>query len=368
MPETPVLDLHGDVVDLLLDLVDIESVSGNERRIADAIEAALRSCAHLEVVRNGDAVVARTDLGRPGRVVIAGHTDTVPLTSEPNLPCRVAGEGDDRVLIGRGTCDMKGGVAVQLSVAAALAQPRHDVTWIFYDNEEVEAARNGLLRISREQPELLAGDFAVLCEPTGGVVEGGCQGTLRVRTTLHGTAAHSARAWMGHNAIHDAADLLARLQAHVPAQPWVDGLQYHEGLNAVSITGGIAGNVIPDLCTVEINYRFAPDKSADEAVAWVRDYLSGFDLEVTDLAAGARPGLDLPAAAEFLAAVGGEPRPKHGWTDVARFAAVGVPAVNFGPGDPTKAHADDECCPAWQVYACRDALVRWLGSPVGTSS
>ncbi|HHV21311.1 MAG TPA: succinyl-diaminopimelate desuccinylase [Propionibacterium sp.] len=359
MPE-PVLDLTGDVVDLLRDLVNIESVSGNEGPITDAIEAALRSFPHLEVLRNGDALIARTHLGRPTRVVIAGHTDTVPLTAEPNLPCRIEGEGDDRILIGRGTCDMKGGVAVQLSVAAALAEPRHDVTWIFYDNEEVEAERNGLLRISREEPEWLAGDFAVLCEPTGAVVEGGCQGTLRVRARLRGKAAHSARTWMGHNAIHEAAELLTRLKDYVPAQPWVDGLQYHEGLNAVSITGGIAGNVIPDLCTVEVNYRFAPDKSADEAVAWIRDYLSGYELELTDLAAGARPGLDLPAAAEFLAAVGGEARPKHGWTDVARFAEVGVPAVNFGPGDPAKAHADDECCPAWQVYACRDALMRWL--------
>lgn len=363
MPHTATLDLSGDVVELLRDLVDIESVSGNEGPIGDAIEAALMAYPHLDIIRNGDAIIARTHLGRPTRVVIAGHTDTVPLTAEPNLPCRIEGVGDDRVLIGRGTCDMKGGVAVQLSVAAALAEPRHDVTWIFYDNEEVEAERNGLLRIAREQPDLLAADFAVLCEPTGAVVEGGCQGTLRVRATLTGKAAHSARTWMGHNAIHDAAELLARLKAYVPAQPWVDGLHYHEGLNAVAITGGIAGNVIPDLCTVDINYRFAPDKTTDEAVAWIHDYLAGFDLELTDLAPAARPGLDLPAAAEFLAAVGGEARPKHGWTDVARFAEVGVPAVNFGPGDPTKAHAADECCPASQVYACRDALLRWLAEP-----
>lgn len=356
----PVLDLSGDVVDLLIDLVDIESVSGNERPIADAIEAALGGFAHLEVLRLGDAVVARTNLGRPTRVVIAGHTDTVPLTAEPNLPCRIEGEGDERVLIGRGTCDMKGGVAVQLSVAAALTEPRHDVTWIFYDNEEVEAERNGLLRISRKRPDLLIGEFAVLCEPTAARVEGGCQGTLRVRATLTGTAAHSARAWMGHNAIHDAAALLARLQDYEPAQPWVDGLQFHEGLNAVSITGGIAGNVIPDRCTIDINYRFAPDKSPEQAEAWVRDYLSGFDLELTDLAAAARPGLDRPAAQEFLAAVGGEAKPKHGWTDVALFAGLGVPAVNFGPGDPIKAHTDDESCPVGQVYSCREALIRWL--------
>lgn len=359
----PTLDLSGDVVDLMVALVDIESVSGAEGPIADAIETALRGFGHLRVERLGDAVVARTELNRPTRVVIAGHTDTVPLTVPPNLPCRISGEGEDRILIGRGTCDMKGGVAVQLSVAAALAEPRHDVTWIFYDNEEVEAERNGLRRLSRTRPDLLAAEFAVLCEPTAARVEGGCQGTLRVRASFTGRAAHSARAWMGRNAIHDAAGLLARLQSYEPAQPWVDGLQYHEGLNAVAITGGIAGNVIPDRCTVDINYRFAPDKSPAEAEAWVRDYLSGVQLELTDIAPAARPGLDRPAAREFLEAVGGEARPKHGWTDVALFAGLGVPAVNFGPGDPLKAHADDECCPAAQVHACRGALIRWLSGP-----
>lgn len=360
MSRAPALDLDGDVVGLLRDLVDIESVSGREGPIADAIEAALRAYAHLEVIRSGEAVIARTQLGRPSRVVVAGHTDTVPLTDPPNLPCRIEGEGEHRMLIGRGTCDMKGGIAVQLSVAAAVSEPRHDVTWIFYDNEEVEATRNGLRRISRERPDLLVGDFAVLCEPTAAQVEGGCQGTLRVRVTTTGQAAHSARAWMGHNAIHDMTGILNRLQAYEPAQPWVDGLRYHEGLNAVAVAGGIAGNVIPDRCTIDINYRFAPDKTADEALAFVRDYFAGHDLEVTDLSPGARPGLDRPAAAEFIAAVGGDPKPKHGWTDVARFAQMGVPAVNFGPGDPIKAHADDECCPAAHVYRCRDALTRWL--------
>ncbi|GAB3698686.1 succinyl-diaminopimelate desuccinylase [Mariniluteicoccus flavus] len=357
------LDLTGDVVDLLQALVDIESVSGNERQIADAIEAALRTQApHLEVIRHEDNVVARTDLGRPSRVVIAGHIDTVPLAATPNLPCRVEGEGDDRRLVGRGTCDMKGGVAVQLSAAAALTEPARDVTWIFYANEEVEAEKNGLGHIARDLPHLLAGDFAVLCEPTAGNIEGGCQGTLRVRVTTTGTASHSARSWMGHNAIHDAGEVLRRLAAYEPAEPVVDGLRYHEGLNAVGITGGIAGNVIPDRCAIDVNYRFAPDKSVDEAYAHVREVLDGFETELADGAEGARPGLDQPAAAEFLAAVGTEAKPKFGWTDVATFSALGVPAVNFGPADPIHAHTDDEFCPASDVYACRDAFVRWLGT------
>lgn len=361
----PTLDLTGDVVDLTRDLIDIESVSGDERRLADAVEAALRACAHLEVTRIGNGVVARTDVGAAERVVIAGHLDTVPIAEVDgvrNVPCIVEGEGDEARLVGRGACDMKGGVAVALHLAATISDPSRDVTWIFYDNEEVEESKNGLGIIAAQRPDLLSGTFAVLGEPTSAQVEGGCQGTLRVRIDLRGTAAHSARAWKGHNAIHDLGDVLARLAAHQPARVVVDGLEYREGLNAVKVGGGIAGNVIPDHAWVEINYRFAPDKDADAALAHVQQVLGGYTLEVTDLAPGARPGLDRPAAAGFMAAVRGEAKPKFGWTDVARFAELGIPAVNFGPGDPSKAHADDEFCPAADIINCRDALRRWLTS------
>jgi succinyl-diaminopimelate desuccinylase len=354
----PVLNLDRDPIALLRALIDIESVSGNETEIAGAIEAALRPYRHLAVTRDGNVVLARTELGRGSRVVIAGHIDTVPVAN--NLPSRVTTGPDGVVVWGRGACDMKGGVAVQLAAAAALTQPARDLTWIFYDCEEVEASRNGLARISRERPNDLAGDFAVLCEPSNARVEGGCQGTMRIEVSLRGVAAHSARAWMGRNAVHEAASVLQRLAEYQPAEVDVDGLRYREGLNAVRIIGGVAGNIIPDRCDIEINYRFAPDKSPEEAENHVRDVLAGFPLEVTDVAAGARPGLDRPAAKEFVAAVGGEPSAKFGWTDVAMFSAMGVPAVNFGPGNPSKAHADDECCPGADVIACRDALVRWL--------
>ncbi len=353
------LDLDGDVVDLLRALIDIESVSGDEGVIADRIEGALQPYEHLEVARDGNVVIARTRLARAERVVIAGHLDTVPIAA--NVPSWVTGAGRDRIVWGRGSCDMKGGVAVQLSAAAALARPSRDVTWIFYDNEEVEESRNGLNRIAREHPDYLVGSFAVLCEPSNAGIEGGCQGTMRLIVELAGVAAHSARSWKGHNAIHDAGAALQLLTHYQPREIEVDGLFYHEGLNAVRITGGIAGNVIPDRCEIEVNYRFAPDKSPAQAETYLREVFAGFSVRVTDVAAGARPGLDQPAAAEFLAAVGGRASAKFGWTDVARFAAMGVPAVNFGPGDPNKAHADDEFCPAADVYSCRDALLRWLG-------
>lgn len=357
-----------DLADLLAAVCDVESVSGDEGALADAVEAVLRDQPHLEVHRDGDAVVARTTLGLDRRVVLAGHLDTVPLTDPPNLPTRFEGTGDDRVLWGRGTVDMKAGLTVFLALAVELgrpgSEPAADVTYVFYDHEEVEAARSGLGRLARHRPDLLAGDFAVLGEPTSAGIEGGCNGTMRVEVRTRGRAAHSARAWRGVNAIHAAAPVLARLAAYEPAQVEVDGLVYREGVNAVGISGGIAGNVVPDACTVTVNYRFAPSRGVDEAEAHLRELFDGFEVVVTDAAAGARPGLDDPLAAQFAAAVlartGGEPRPKYGWTDVARFSALGVPAVNFAPGDPLLAHADDERVPVRELALCRDALRSWL--------
>jgi succinyl-diaminopimelate desuccinylase len=255
---------------------------------------------------------------------------------------------------------MKAGVAVQLRLAAELTDPRADITWMWYDHEEVDADLNGLTRLSRTRPDLLSGDFAILGEPSNGRVEGGCNGNLRVIVRTRGVRAHSARSWVGENAVHAAAPVLSRLAEYRPRTIAVEGLEYREGLNAVRIAGGIAGNVIPDLCEIEVNYRFAPSRSVEEAEAHVRDVFAGFEIEVVDRAAGARPGLDAPLAREFLAAVGGEPRPKYGWTDVARFSALGVPAVNYGPGDPSLAHHDEEAVPLAQIEDVERGLRTWL--------
>jgi len=353
--DQPSLDLTTDAVDLTIQLVDIESVSRNEQAIADAVEAALAAYDHLAVSRHGNTVVARTELGRGERVVIAGHLDTVPVND--NLPARREGA----LLHGLGTCDMKGGDAVILRLAATVPEPVRDVTYILYEAEEIDSEFNGLNLLSQSHPQLMEADFAILMEPSNAEVEAGCQGTLRVEVRATGERAHSARSWKGVNAIHAAATILERLNGYEPRKPLIDGLEYHEGLNAVFVRGGVAGNVLPDECVVEVNYRFAPAKSPAQAEAYLRDVLGGFDVEITDVAAGARPGLDRPIAADFLAAVGGEAHPKFGWTDVARFSALGVPAVNFGPGNPSKAHADDEFCPTVDLHTCRDALLRWLG-------
>ncbi|MGZ4438716.1 MAG: succinyl-diaminopimelate desuccinylase [Nocardioidaceae bacterium] len=349
------LDLTLDTVSLTRHLVDIESVSGNEQAIADAIEQALLGLPHLKVQRFGHTIVARTDLGRDERVVIAGHIDTVPLNG--NLPGRLT-ETD---LHGLGSCDMKSGVAVALKLAATLPEPNRDLTFVFYECEEVEAERNGLFKLSRSNPELLEADFAILMEPSDAVVEAGCQGTLRIDVVTRGERAHSARSWKGVNAIHGAAEVLARLNAYEPRTPVIDGLEYHEGLNAVFIDGGVAGNVLPDECRISVNYRFAPDRSEEEAAAHVREVFAGFETEILDSAPSAMPGLSVPAAAAFVAAVGGTVNPKFGWTDVARFATLGVPAVNFGPGDPHLAHKAEEFVPLEHIVTVERQMRAWLG-------
>ncbi|MDX2853181.1 succinyl-diaminopimelate desuccinylase [Streptomyces sp. PA03-3a] len=353
--ERPVLDLSQDAAAVTAQLVDIPSVSLAEKPLADAVESALRALPHLTVDRDGDAVVARTRLGRAERVVLAGHLDTVPIAE--NVPSRL---DEDGVLWGCGTSDMKSGVAVQLRLAATLTAPNRDLTFVFYDAEEIAAEHNGLKRLAENHPEWLAGDFAVLLEPTDAKVEGGCQGTLRVRVETTGRRAHSARSWLGENAIHKAAPVLARLAAYAPRQAAVDGLVYREGLNAVMIEGGHAGNVIPDSCAVIVNFRFAPDRSEAEAFDHVREVFEGYEVRLTDSAPGALPGLSHPAAAAFVAAIGTEPAPKEAWTDVARFSALGVPAVNYGPGDPRLAHTREEHVAVAAVLEAEEKLRAWL--------
>ncbi len=351
------LDLRADPIALTAALVDIPSESRHEARIADAVEAALRAqTCGFEIIRNGNAVLARTHLNRPSRVLLAGHLDTVPPAD--NLPSRR--EGPD--LHGCGSVDMKSGDAVFLHLAATVGQPAHDITLVFYDCEEVESAANGLGRIERELPDWLHADVAVLGEPTGGFIEAGCQGTLRVVVSTRGVRAHSARSWMGDNAIHRLGEVIERLSAYRPRSVDIDGCRYREGLSAVRVEGGVAGNVIPDAASVTVNYRFAPDRTVAAALAHVHEVLDGLDvaIEQTDAAAGALPGLTRPAAAALVEAAGGAVRAKYGWTDVARFAALGIPAVNYGPGDPNLAHRADERVPVQQITAAADVLRAYL--------
>jgi succinyl-diaminopimelate desuccinylase len=349
------LDLTADPVELTAALVDVPSVSGDEGPLADAVERALRAqAAHLEVLRSGNTVLARTTMGLPGRVLLAGHLDTVPIAG--NLPSR----RDGGLLYGCGTCDMKGGDAVILHTAATVRRPRVDLTVLLYDCEEVDAARNGLGRVERELPEWLAADLAVLGEPTSAAIEAGCQGTLRAEVRTTGRRAHSARSWLGVNAIHEAAPVLAVLAGYRARAVEIDGCGYREGLQAVGVRGGVAGNVVPDECVVTVNFRFAPDRSLDDARQHVREVFDGFDLTFTDGAGGALPGLGAAVAREFVAAADAEPVGKYGWTDVARFARLGIPALNFGPGDPGFAHTREEHVDTAEITRCAQVLRRFL--------
>ena len=355
------MSLEAELPVLTASLIDIPSESHDEVQIADLVEAALRSYSHLSVARIGNSVVATNHANRGDRIVIAGHLDTVPANG--NLPHRVeAGR-----IYGLGSCDMKGGVAIALQLAATVIEPVCDITFIFYESEEVSSDFNGLEKISITAPDFLKADFAILMEPSNANIEAGCQGTVRASITTRGERAHSARSWMGKNAIHQARGILEILENYEPASPVIDGLTFREGLNAVAITGGIAGNVIPDLCCVTVNFRFAPDRSVDDAIAHVKEIFAGFDVDITDRAPGALPGLSHPAAQAFVAATGAKVAPKFGWTDVARFSAMGTPAVNYGPGDPSIAHSHGEYVNVEELFSVAANLRSWLtghGSPI----
>jgi succinyl-diaminopimelate desuccinylase len=340
-----------DLLALTAELIAIPSVSHQEDEITAYFDAQLRDIAWLEVARVGNNVVGRTQLGRPQRLVIAGHTDTVPANG--NEVPRV--EGD--TVHGLGASDMKSGLAVMLELARAVAEPAVDVTYVFYECEEVDAKYNGLARLLTEAPDLLAADAAILAEPTGGVVEAGCQGTLRAQLTLRGERAHTARAWLGRNAIHRLAPVLAMLEAYEARVVEIDGCEYREGLQAVFVEGGVAGNVVPDVATLRVNHRFAPDRSPEEAERFVRTIVGEVDgFELVDIAPGAPPALDHPHLAALVAATGQPPRAKLGWTDVSRMAANGVPATNFGPGDPNLAHTAAERVTRAELESTFDAL------------
>lgn len=330
-----------DLLQRTADLVAVPSVSLDEGRLADEVEAELRGVTGLVVERIDDNVVARTQLGRSLRLVLAGHLDTVPPNgnAEPRL------DGD--VLWGLGAADMKGGLAVMLELARSVPEPAVDVTWVFYTAEEIAAVHNGLGHLFRDRPDLVTGDVALLMEPTGGAIEAGCQGSMRVVVTLAGRRAHTARPWMGRNAIHRAGPLLTLLAGYEPRRPVLDGCEFREAIEAVAIEGGVAGNVVPDRVAISVNLRVAPDRTASAAEAALREMLAGVlepddDLKVVDVAEGAPPAMTHPLLVALRDRNDLQVRAKLGWTDVARFAAAGIPAANFGPGDSTLAHTPEE--------------------------
>ena len=352
-----------DLLDLTAQLVAVPSESHHEAPLVDWLEAELRGLEHLDVTRVGDNLVARTTGPAETRVVLAGHTDTVPANG--NAQARIDGD----VLWGLGSTDMKAGLAVMLELARTVTTPAVEVTYVFYAGEEVAAVHNGLGHLFRDRPDLLDGDVALLGEPTDGVIEAGCQGTMRLRVALAGRRAHSARPWMGRNAVHRLGPLLAAVAGFDERQPVIDGCTYREALQAVAVEGGVSGNVVPDEAVVTINHRFAPDRTAEEAEATVRELLAphlddGDEIEVVDLAPAAAPALDHPVLQALVSRHDLPVRAKLGWTDVARFASHGIPAANFGPGDATLAHTAEERVDRAPIERCHAALADLLATGI----
>lgn len=360
MPVQPSTDL----LQATADLVARPSASYAEGPFVDWLEVELEALDHLTVSRVGDNLVARTELGRPRRLMLAGHTDTVPANgnAEPRI------EGDR--LWGVGSADMKGGLAVFLELARSVTEPAVDLTFVFYAREEVARADSGLTELADARPDLLAADCAILGEPTSADIEAGCQGALRFEVTLAGARAHTARPWMGRNAVHRLAPLLATLAAYEARAPVLDGCTYRESVQAVGVEGGVAGNVVPDAATVRIHHRYAPDRSAAEAEAFLRALIAphldeGDEVVLVDAAPACAPSLTHPLLRRLLDDNGLDMRAKLGWTDVAQLAELGLPATNFGPGDATVAHTAGEFLDRADLERCHRALWRLITEPAG---
>lgn len=345
-------------LDDVYELVSISSLSHHESALATHVENVLRANTSLEVERVGDNVVARTTGHHATRVIVAGHLDTVP--GDPSVAVI---QGDE--LIGLGACDMKGSLAVMLSLALDETPRSIEVTWIFYAREEISRTESGLIELIELRPDLVRGDVAILAEPTAGVVEAGCQGTLRVRVDMVGRRAHTARPFTGRNAIHRIADVISRVAQYEPRTVVLDGVEYEDQLQVVFVEGGVAANVVPDAATITINHRVAPDRSHDEAVAWLRSYLgdlieNGDEFTVVDWAPSAKPMLSDERLEALVALTSAPARGKWGWTDVATFQELGIPATNFGAGDPLLAHRSDEKITRDELELFERALRAWL--------
>jgi succinyl-diaminopimelate desuccinylase len=349
-----VLNINQELSKLTLDLVNISSVSKDEKSIADLIAEALKKYSHLKITRVNNSIVAQTNFGNKQRVVIAGHIDTVPANN--NFPGKI----NDSEVIGLGSVDMKSGIAVALKLASEITSSNYDVTYLFYESEEIETKFNGLELITKQQKDLLDCDFAILMEPTNGILEVGCQGSLRFEVSTSGKRSHSARWWNGENAIHKTNKILEILNNYKSREPEIDGHKFREGLQAVKVNGGIAGNVVPDSVTISINHRFAPDTSIDQATQNMKTLFKDFNFELVDAANAAPTGLSNQLIKEFVSNIGKNIAPKFGWTDVARFANAGIPAINFGPGDPNLAHHPEEKVLISQIIDVYESLKKWL--------
>jgi succinyl-diaminopimelate desuccinylase len=327
-----------------LQLVDVPSESRQEA----ALVALVREVVPLEPLYDDGEVLLYGDAGAP--VVLAGHLDTIP--AQGNIPGRIA----DGAVHGLGASDMKGGVAVMIELARAGAPGRY----LFFNREEVPVSESPLPALFAT-PLLEGVRLAVVLEPTDVILHAGCLGNVQARVTFHGQSAHSARPWTGVNAIHELVRGLEELVRLEPLDVELDGLVYREVVSAVRVDGGIASNVIPAEAGVELNFRYAPGRSRDEAEARLRELVPHGDVEILSNSPSAPPSLANPLAVklrELVPAVA----PKQAWTPVAQFAEQGIDAINYGPGATPYAHKVDEQIPIANLEQCFTTLRAFLDS------
>lgn len=329
------------------------------RRVKNSLVVTVDPSAHPE--RSGREAAAESR-GRP-LIALCGHLDTVPIhaADEGKPPRREGGR-----LVAPGSSDMKSGVAVAMALAERLPRAARfaDLALVLYSREEGPFVENELGDVLAEVPELRGADLAICLEPTDNVLQLGCVGSIHGTFTFAGKSAHSARPWQGDNAAHRAGPLLAELLARAPREARSGGLLFREVTSVTRIDGGRARNVVPDRCTLNVNFRFAPDKSLDEAAGELHALAAryGASVELTDLSPACPAFADHPLVGRLLERTGAAAEPKQAWTDVARLAQAGIPAVNFGPGATSQAHQQGEWVELDAIARCYELLARFLAA------
>ena len=344
--------------ELALRLVDIPSVSREEQAITTWIAERVAASAHLGIVhRQDDAIVFGPAAGGRPDVVLAGHSDTVP--EQGNLPGRL----EDGFVHGLGSSDMKGSLAVMLALAEELRRwaPALSPLFVIFGREEVSIQESVLAGLFDACPAILEARLAVMMEPTGNALHAGCLGNVQAELEFQGVAVHSARPWLGVNAIHEAVRGLAAVVESQPQDVDLGGLRFREVLSVTQIEGGIANNVVPDRAVCGLNFRYGGHRSPAGAEARLRELVGpAGELRILNLAPAAPVALDNPLTQRLLAAGDLAVAPKQAWTPVAEFAARGLAAVNFGPGDPELAHRRDERVSVEAMEATLSVLCRFL--------
>ena len=334
-------------------LINISSVTGDEVLILDFIEEFLsKNNFSGELIRNDGGIIA-IPKNSSQKIALVGHVDTVPLSKTQKL------KFDDIDLIsGRGSVDMKGGISIILH---SLVEENQDIIGVFYTAEEGPYEMNGLGDL---MPTILSNknlEFSIILEPTNCEIELGCLGTLNANIKLKGIAAHSARPWVGENPIYKIGDISKKVSDNEITLLDIEGLEFKQVLSITKVSSGIANNVIPDEAMLNINFRFSPEMTNDDAQNFINNMFSEFgEIEITSSSEGAMPNIENSNIKNFISSTGLSPNPKQAWTDIARFYSHGIASVNFGPGDPLLAHTADEHVSKKQLLESYELLMNFL--------